>query len=253
VTEAAGTAQEAQRAVLQNLLNSGQVDEAVRQGLLTPAEANQHLRAQGFTEELFHGTDRDFGTFEVDRAGQSTGHPASRLGVFTAPREVASGFPRQPTGPQRVMPLLVRLRNPFKMPLDDFFAINRQTPTAEVDALRDRLVREGFDGIEIIPPAAGSDIPVSLREEIGTKIIFDPANVRSRFDPFTAPETITGTAPAAKPRIGPPPAQDVDLARAAEAFNVTGAIRAEGGDLSEAARRFNERRRAVSELIGSTP
>jgi hypothetical protein len=94
---------------------------------------------------LYHGTDRDFQAFDLNRGGDATRNPAAAKAVWTAPRaDVAAEFPpadvRAETGHQ-LLPLLHRASRPASAVLHEG-ATNYEVAGALDDAFSD-----GFDAV----------------------------------------------------------------------------------------------------------
>lgn len=100
---------------------------------------------------LYHGTAEQFTVFDQSRPGRSTGHTTAPLGVFlTNDGTLAKAYAENATdgmpGLANVMPLFASIKNPYRMRV----AESQRLDTFEKAlAMRQRLEREGYDGIQL--------------------------------------------------------------------------------------------------------
>jgi len=150
-------------------------------------EASRMARARdmGWDKDMYHGTDswNDFTEFDNRRLGTATEHPQGRLGHFVAPDPELAGRFGHGDG-KRILPLKIA-GNYYDMTLDDFYKINRQTSDQEIWRIKRSIEDQGFDGIRLVEASKGSDVDkYDFDIELGTHIVFDPKNIRSRFAKF---------------------------------------------------------------------
>ena len=184
-------------------------------GLPSGNTAIDRAGAMGFDTPAYHGTNRALTEFSLTKAGDKTGNPNSSLGVFSTPNtdEASRYASNWGTDGGNVIPLLVRGGNTYQMPykeLDDHamlpYRLLQQDPSydansvikfgdmagqreaasrlskaeelaqIEVQKRRSFLQSEGYDSAIVSPG-----------KKMEERIVFDPANIRSRFaafDPF---------------------------------------------------------------------
>lgn len=109
------------------------------------------VNKQGEPKILYHGTGEDFTVFDQGRSGSSTRHNTAPLGIFiTGDRDTAQAYADKASdgipGYARVMQLYAAIRNPYMMSVAESLAI--ESP-GEAAALRGKLEREGYDGINL--------------------------------------------------------------------------------------------------------
>jgi hypothetical protein len=126
---------------------------------------------------VYHGTDQHFTTFDDAKRGSSTEHPTAQLGHFvTRDPQHAATYPARRQR-RHVMSLLLRKGHYFKLPINQYYEqFPRRTPVAAVIAYREKLRREGYDGIEITA-SDDDDFPAALVGEVGTLIVFDATHL----------------------------------------------------------------------------
>src|SRR5690606_17144767 len=132
---------------------TGASADFVRQPLarVNPDTVSKVTDRNGEPLVLYHGTAEAFTVFEQGRAGRSTGHATAPLGIFmTADREVAKAYAEKATdgmpGLANVMPLFASIKKPYRMSV----AESQRLDTFEKAlAMRQRLEREGYDGIQL--------------------------------------------------------------------------------------------------------
>lgn len=117
--------------------------------------------------KVYHGTGEDFGAFDGNQAGRSTNHLTAQLGIFFDVRKSkAEHYARVATNDvpaeMRVIEAYLSIQNPYVMSKAEFMSIEGAD---QAIALRQRLKREGFDGIQL--------------SEVGQWVIFDPAQVKA--------------------------------------------------------------------------
>jgi len=159
---------------------------------------------------LHHGTAAEFTIFEQSRAGSSTGHATSPLGIFMAAdtgtarayaEKAGDGMP----GLARVMSLYASIRNPYTMTLEESQALD--TPL-KARSFRSSLERQGYDGIRLqgtpVWIAFGNYQVKSATDNIGTFDEFDPdirfslaTDARAALDRAIGPTPLDPTDPFA--------------------------------------------------------
>ncbi|MFC4819202.1 LPD38 domain-containing protein [Dokdonella ginsengisoli] len=100
---------------------------------------------------VHHGTGAEFTVFRDEHSGNATAHATSALGhFFTTNREVAGRYAENAAegrpADARIVDAYLAIRRPYRMPLDEAQAIRSAD---EARALRAKLERRGFDGIEL--------------------------------------------------------------------------------------------------------
>lgn len=140
--------------------------------------------AAGQPRVVYHGTGSEFWAFDRQRLAESTGHMTAPLGFFFDEKRskaqryaenAADGVPAD----ERVIDAYLSLKNPAKMSLDDFLAIDDYD---QARALRDRLQRQGHDGIQLT--GVGQWIafePEQIKSATENNGAFDPGNSDIRF------------------------------------------------------------------------
>lgn len=113
--------------------------------------ASKVVNKQGEPKILYHGTGEDFTVFDQGRSGSSTRHNTAPLGIFmTGDRDTAQAYADKASdgipGYARVMQLYAAIRNPYMMSVAESLAI---ASPGEAAALRGKLEREGYDGINL--------------------------------------------------------------------------------------------------------
>lgn len=113
--------------------------------------ASKVVNNQGEPKILYHGTGEDFTVFDQGRSGSSTRHNTAPLGIFmTGDRDTAQAYADKASdgipGYARVMQLYAAIRNPYMMSVAESLAI---ASPGEAAALRGKLEREGYDGINL--------------------------------------------------------------------------------------------------------
>lgn len=113
--------------------------------------ASKVVDKQGEPKILYHGTGEDFTVFDQGRSGSSARHNTAPLGIFmTGDRDTAQAYADKASdgipGYARVMQLYAAIRNPYMMSVAESLAI---ASPGEAAALRGKLEREGYDGINL--------------------------------------------------------------------------------------------------------
>lgn len=129
------------------------LSEFVRRELerVNPETVSKVTDGNGEPLVLYHGTAEQFTIFDQSRPGRSTGHTTAPLGVFlTNDGTLAKAYAENATdgmpGLANVMPLFVSIKNPYRMSV----AESQRLDTFEKAlAMRQRLEREGYDGIQL--------------------------------------------------------------------------------------------------------
>ncbi len=130
---------------------------------------------------LYHGTDRDFSTFDIRKHGASdhgwygVGHYLTanpeRGSVYSSYRgdtEALMGKKLHPGA--NVMPVHARLENPYIWPEDRPAATNME----EAIEITKKLIRMGYDGV--IAPNYYDDSPYASHDEV---VVFRPHQIKS--------------------------------------------------------------------------
>lgn len=163
--------------------------------------ASKVVDETGAPRVVYHGTQADFAAFDPARLGQSTGHPTAELGFFfsespkvpdlyTAESRMRgvdelrqAGQPvtpgRTPNTSQswtdaRTMPVYLAVERPFVMSVEDFLALGDGA-----GALKERLMREGYDGIHVVGDAGTAARLGGDEFASGQWIAFDPTQIKS--------------------------------------------------------------------------
>ena len=157
---------------------------------------------------VYHGTNRDFSTFDIGSASSKTGNPNAQLGFFFSDSSAEASRYAKDWGANggRVMPVYVTIRNPYQMSYKEFNdlamaeyrglsdMVVKGQPTAEqkariaaaqdgarADAIRrrDELIAEGFDGV-VVKIGGGREFiafrPEQIKSATGNRGTFDPAD-----------------------------------------------------------------------------
>jgi hypothetical protein len=154
---------------------------------------------------VYHGTAADFWAFDPSHLGGNTGHMTAPLGFFFAEdRAKAQRYAEKASGgvpaEERVIDAYLSIQRPQAMTLDDFMAIDSH---AEARALRERLQREGFDGLHL--PEIGQWVAFaptqvkSASENVGT---YSAATPDLRFSRPTLPAHLTAEQRSALEKVG---------------------------------------------------
>ena len=123
--------------------------------------------AAGNPLPVFHGTADDFDAFDPNRSGSATAHMTATLGSFFAEdrakaqhyaENASHGVPAE----ERVIDAYLSIQKPYEMSLKQFMGIDSRE---ESQALRDRLIGEGYDGIHL--------------KDIGQWVAFQPTQIKS--------------------------------------------------------------------------
>ena len=118
------------------------------------------VNKDGSPQVLYHSTDATFDTFDKSKAGASTNHASTGLGIFLSPDKARSEVYGQHT-----MELYARMERPYKMNIEEFSGFK------DVNAAKARsreLQELGYDGV-IVPMD-------------GTTIVFDEHQLKSATD-----------------------------------------------------------------------
>ncbi len=141
--------QEGQRSTAANT----EVSSFVRQPLarVNPADVSKAIDRNGEPLVLYHGTGEEFTVFDQGRAGRSTGHSTSSLGIFlTRDADLAQSYAVKASdgmpGLANVMPLFASIKRPYRMSVAESQGLDT---VAKVVAMRQRLENEGYDGIQL--------------------------------------------------------------------------------------------------------
>ena len=126
---------------------------------------------------LYHGTGDDIKSFDIDRAVSTTGNVTAVWGLFFTPnKDEASRYAMDfHDKGGNVVPVYIRLTNPYKMPYTEFDShamkvvrgISQDQAVEEEKQFRDELIQDGHDGIII---GRGKYIEY---------VVFDPKQVKS--------------------------------------------------------------------------
>ncbi|WP_449426223.1 ADP-ribosyltransferase-containing protein [Rhodanobacter lindaniclasticus] len=136
--------------------------------------------AAGNPLPVYHGTAEEFDTFDPARSGSTTAHMTANLGTFFAEdrakaqhyaENASQGVPAE----ERVIDAYLAIRKPYTMSLKQFMGLDSQEESA---ALRERLVKEGYDGIHI--------------PEVRQWIAFQPNQIKSASENRGTFDTSTG-------------------------------------------------------------
>jgi hypothetical protein len=92
---------------------------------------------EGRPRVVYHGTAEEFWAFDKGRLASSTGHMSAPLGFFFAESRASA---------ERVIDAYLAIRNPKRMTVEELMEIDSREDAC---ALRERLQREGYDGIHI--------------------------------------------------------------------------------------------------------
>jgi hypothetical protein len=158
------------------------------EGALDMSQAARMQRAQemGFdTERVFyHGTTSDFDEFDLKKAGKNDSGWYGRGIYLTPDPDTASAYTQYQEYAQRtgadganVLPVRVRIKNPYYWPEGRKAALNKE----ESEAITQELLAQGFDGAVI--PNQYADPKFADMYEV---VAFNPNQVRSvnaAFDP----------------------------------------------------------------------
>jgi len=160
---------------------------AIREGLdMSTAARMQRARDMGFdTDRVFyHGTTSDFDKFDLEKAGKNDSGWYGRGIYLTPDPDTASAYTQYQEYAQRtgadganVLPLRVKIKNPYYWPEGRKAALNKE----ESEAITQELLAQGFDGV--IVPNKYADPKFADMYEI---VAFSPEQVRSvnaEFDP----------------------------------------------------------------------
>lgn len=158
---------------------------------------------------VYHGTTAEFEAFDSAQLGRSTRHPTSRLGFwFSSSPEVAELFTQEfeantfpPTARQRenanLLPVYLRLENPYRMSLEKFREIQAQPFGAEfeeeqpaaaqrardwIDGNRALLEKRGYDGILIEGDTAYAGSIADKEYSATAYVVFRPEQIKSVFN-----------------------------------------------------------------------
>lgn len=145
----------------------------------------------GVPKVAYHGTADEFWAFDAGRLGGSTGHMTAPLGFFfdenrSKAQRYAENASEGVPADERVIDVYLSIQNPKRMTLAEFQAIDDR---AEAVAVRERLIRQGFDGIQLA--------------EQGQWIAFEPSQAKSAsentgsFDPGSDDMRFSKSDPAA--------------------------------------------------------
>ena len=168
-------------------------------GLAPDNTAMDRARAMGFDVDVYHGTGKDIGQFDLkiaaDKEGRSRGLGLGRGKIYTSNEDVASSYamaaPIRKLGKEsNVLPL--KTSGKF-LPEEDYYEMFEQlagkpsyssdldmkTRDAIIKKLDDKLKKEGYAGIMKLHYNEDGSIA-----EVGQTAIFDPKNIRSRFAAF---------------------------------------------------------------------
>jgi hypothetical protein len=168
-------------------------------GLAPDNTAMDRARALGFDVDVYHGTGKDIGQFDLkiaaDKEGRSRGLGLGRGKIYTSNEDVASSYamaaPIRKLGKEsNVLPL--KTSGKF-LPEEDYYEMFEQlagkpsyssdldmkTRDAIIKKLDDKLKKEGYAGIRKLHYNEDGSIA-----EVGQTAIFDPKNIRSRFAAF---------------------------------------------------------------------
>ncbi|MFI8608488.1 LPD38 domain-containing protein [Pseudomonas sp. NPDC077649] len=133
--------------------NTKALDTFVRRPLdrVNPEDVSAVTDGNGEPMVLHHGTAEQFNVFDQGRAGVSTGHTTAPLGIFlTSDPELAQAYAEKATdgmpGLANVMPLFASIKNPYRMSIAESQALDT---TDKAIAFRQKLEREGYDGIQL--------------------------------------------------------------------------------------------------------
>jgi len=151
------------------------------EGALDMSQAARMQRAQdmGFdTERVFyHGTTSDFDKFDLEKAGKNDSGWYGRGIYLTPDPDTASAYTQYQEYAQRtgadganVLPVRVRIKNPYYWPEGRNAALNKE----ESEAITQELLAQGFDGVVV--PNKYADPKFADMYEV---VAFSPEQVRS--------------------------------------------------------------------------
>lgn len=154
---------------METAANSKIAEDAAKQGVVfsrAPAAGSEAFRRWfgdskvtrgGKPAVMYHSSDASFTVFDKEKLGSNTGHASAGLGFFTTPDRATS----ERYG-QHLMPVVVRMENPYHMDVDEFSGFADVTDSTR---RRKELQAEGYDGIYV--PAND------------TVIVFEPNQIKS--------------------------------------------------------------------------
>lgn len=163
---------------------SGAFEEARKAAMLPPEQgglglgpantAAERAQALGFEGDVFHGRNIDFPAFDKSKLGTATKAADAGEGFFTVTNpSIANEFVWGNGAYQgaNVMPLMTRAENPTTAMMQ----LHGTSTEAAANALK-MAKRYGYDRV---------DFPSEIAGNAGTtRVVFDPANIRSRFAAF---------------------------------------------------------------------
>jgi hypothetical protein len=181
-------------------------------GLSETNTAMDRAKAMGFVDDYYHGTNKEFDAFDINKSGAKTGNPNAVLGSFLTPNPQEASRYAEAWGKEggNVLRLLIRPGQQYSMPfreLDEmamlpykkmmadpsfdpnktvkFGDMKAQKAAAEQlgkfreEAIKD-IIRKRKDLIE----SGYQSIVVNMGKPTQETIIFDPSRIRSRFAAF---------------------------------------------------------------------
>lgn len=152
----------------------------------------EQLRSEGFNVELplYHGTDRGFDAFSLERVGENFGDRSLGISLTPDPEEAWRYAGRSGSG-ANIRPVFARYRNPLVFNAENARIGNE---TIDTNARRGDL-RRALDEAEARGEPYDAIIAMGPNDEIFQINILDPANVSPRFGPTRAQPNAGGDFP----------------------------------------------------------
>lgn len=165
---------------------------------------------------VYHGTNKDFTTFDRDTASSKTGNPNAQLGFFFTLGRAEAGRYTKDWGKEggNVIPAHLSVKNPYEMPFKEFddlamaeyrglpdatfkdggmlddatkarMSANRDRARNAALARRNELIAEGYDGIVVKRGKPTEEwiafYPAQIKSAIGNRGTFDATNPDIRY------------------------------------------------------------------------
>lgn len=159
-------------------------------GLPENNTAMDRARAMGFSDDVYHGTNRDVSRVEMSMAGTQTGNPNANLGFFSTPNKAEASRYAKDFGALEggnVMPLMVRRGEEYPISYKEMNDLAMGLFTAPGNTPRERYLSASKIAKDKRKQlmAEGYDTAVLNKGKTFEEVIsLNPANVRSRFAAF---------------------------------------------------------------------
>jgi len=182
-------------------------------GLPETNTAMDRARAMGFVnDDYYHGTNKEFIAFDINKAGTKTGNVNAGLGVFTTPNPQEASRYAEAWGKEggNVLPLLIKPGRQYLMPFreldemamlpytkmmsDPSFDPNKTVKFGDMKAqkaaaeqlgkFREEAIKDIMKKRKELIDSGYQSIVVNMGKPTQETIIFDPSRIRSRFAAF---------------------------------------------------------------------